>query len=231
MAQETLRGRVYKKKTRRMPKDRGEWIAVPVPYAGIPREVVEVARRTLERNKASSKADDRVWELSGGVFRCGHRGRAIATHATYYRRKSGEKARYHYYRCQNAATHKELCPYRRSYKADGLEEMIRREESRGGANPREQAKPWQDKIVHADQKRKRYQEMAAEGLIDFGELRERLAVLNEDKEVAEREVESLLRNEQRLEALRRNKDELSEDLSEATPRLIDGLPSDQKLRI
>ncbi len=113
----------------------------------------------------------------------------------------------------------------------GLEEMIHREESLGGRNRHQQVKLWQDRTLHADQKRKRYQQMAAEGLIDFEELRERLAALDEGKEVAEREVESLLRNEQRLEAMRRHKDELLKDLSEATPRLIDGLPSDKKLRI
>ncbi len=253
VTQETPRGRIYKKKTKRVPKDRSEWIAVPVPDAGIPREVVEAARRALEQNKASSKADDRVWELSGGIFRCGHCGRAMATHATFYTRKTGEKNRYHYYRCQNAATHKELCPYRRSYKANklevriwelvadflknperlkvGLEEMIRKEESLLSRNPHEQVKLWQERILDADKKRKRYQEMAAEGLIDFRELRERLAEVDEDKEVAGCQVESLLKKEQRLEGMRRNKDELLKDLAEATPLLIDELPSDKRLGI
>jgi FtsZ-binding cell division protein ZapB len=38
----------------------------------------------------------------------------MATHATFYRRKDGKKARYHYYRCQNAVTHEELCLHRGS---------------------------------------------------------------------------------------------------------------------
>ncbi len=167
----------------------------------------------MKENKPSSKADDRFWELSGGIFRCGHCDRGMATHATFYKRKDGEKARYHYYRCQNAVTHRELCLHRRSYKADrlegrvwglvsgflkeperleaGLEEMIRREERSLNRNPRKQFEIWRDKISEADEKRRRYQEMAAEGLIDFGELRERLSELDEKRNVAEREIEAL----------------------------------------
>jgi site-specific DNA recombinase len=253
VAEETPRGRQYKKKTKRIAKDRSEWIAIPIPNAGIPKEVVESARRTLEQNRASSKADDRTWELSAGIFRCGHCGRAMATHATFYIRKDGEKARYHYYRCQNAATHKELCPYRRSYKADrleekiwqvvsqalkrperlraGLEEMIRQEEKALSNNPKKQAEIWRIRIFEVNEKRKRYQEMAAEGLIDFDELREKLFELDEQKELAEREIETLQEKEHRLDEMRREKDELLNNLVALTPRLIDELPSEEKLRV
>jgi site-specific DNA recombinase len=253
VAEETPRGRRYKKKTKRTQKDRSEWIAIPVPDAGIPREVVESARRTLEQNKASSKADNRIWELSGGVFRCGHCGRAMATHATFSRRKDGEKARYHYYRCQNAATHKELCPYRRSYKADrlekkvwevvsqalkkperlrtGLEEMIRQEEKSLSSDPKKQTEIWQTRIFEVNEKRKRYQEMAAEGLIDFEELREKLFELNEQRQLAEQEIKALQEKEQRLEEMRCDKDNLLNDLVAMTPRLVDELPSEERLRV
>jgi site-specific DNA recombinase len=253
VAEETPRGRRYKKRTKRVPKDRSEWIAIPVPDAGISREVVEAARRTLERNKASSKADDRTWELSAGIFRCGHCGRAMATHTSFYRRKDGEVVRYHYYRCQNAATHKELCPYRTTYKADrleeqiwevvseslkrpdklkaGLEEMIRGEEKALSGDPRKQAEIWRTRIFEANEKRKRYQGMAAENLIDFDELREKLFELDEQKDVAEREIEALHSKERRLDEMRRDKANLLDGLVEMTPRLIDELPSDEKLRV
>jgi len=253
VAEETPRGRVYKKKTKRTYKDRSEWIAIPVPDAGIPREVVEFARRALEQNKASSRADGRVWDLSAGIFRCGHCGRAMASHATFYRRKDGEKARYHYYRCQRAATHKELCPYRRSYGANkleervwrmvsqflkcpeklraGLEEVIRQEEATSSRNPEKQAEIWAARIFEANEKRKRYQEMAAEGLMGFGELKERLFELDEQKEGAEREIEALRDKEDRLEEMRRNKEDFLEGLAAMTPRLIDELPAEGRLRV
>ena len=40
-------GRVYRRKRNNSVKDRSEWIAVPVPDAGIPLEVIEAARRTV----------------------------------------------------------------------------------------------------------------------------------------------------------------------------------------
>ena len=79
--------------------------------------------------------------------------------------------------------------------------------------------------------RKRYREMAAEGLIDFGELREKLFELDEQKEVAEREIKALQEKKQRLDEMRRDKANLLNDLVEMTPRLIDELPSEEKLRI
>ena len=49
-------------------KPREEWIGIPVPDAGIPREVVQAARTMLENNTATSAASSRFWELSGGVI-------------------------------------------------------------------------------------------------------------------------------------------------------------------
>ncbi|MDP9475698.1 MAG: recombinase family protein [Actinomycetota bacterium] len=72
-------------------------VAVPVPDAGIPREWIDAARRTLENNVAPSGAGGRsFWELSGGVLYCGSCGRRMQTHTV----KSNKHGRvYHYYRC------------------------------------------------------------------------------------------------------------------------------------
>jgi DNA invertase Pin-like site-specific DNA recombinase len=53
------------------PKDK--WIAVPVPDAGIPRQLVDSARQNLRENltRKPSMAALRFWELSGGILRCG----------------------------------------------------------------------------------------------------------------------------------------------------------------
>ena len=113
----------------------------------------------------------------------------------------------------------------------GLEEMIRREKRSLNRDPKKQAKIWQDRMCGADEKRRRYQEMAAEGLIDFGELRERLSELNEEKKLAEREIESLYNKAERLDEMRHNKDALLTNLVEITPRLIDELCPEEKHRI
>jgi site-specific DNA recombinase len=49
-------GRTYRRRGKYSMKDRSEWIAVPVPDSGIPREVVEAARRTALSYRDVSKA-------------------------------------------------------------------------------------------------------------------------------------------------------------------------------
>jgi site-specific DNA recombinase len=252
VAEETPEGRVYRKKSKRAIKDRSEWIAIPVPDAGIPREWVDAARRELDGNKQCSKADDKFWELSGGIMRCGYCGRRMTAQVTSYKRKDGRKSRYHYYRCQKAVTHKELCPYRKSYNANkleekvwdlvsdflkdperlraGLEEKIRREEEAASLNrnPEKQIRVWRERIAAGQEKRRRYQEMAAEGLIDFDELRERISELDEEKRLAEEEINALRRQNERLEAMRRDKDTLLARLMELTPEEMDKLSPEQR---
>lgn len=86
-------------------KPRAEWIAVPVPDAGVPRETVEAARAVLSRNERmpKSSAAGRAWELSGGVLRCSGCGTAMMAVAssTYHTLTNGEKKRYpkYAYRC------------------------------------------------------------------------------------------------------------------------------------
>ena len=253
VAEDTPAGRVYKKKTKRAIKDKSEWIGIPVPDAGIPKAVVEAARQRLEENRPSSRADDRFWELSGGIFRCGCCGRSMASHVSYSK-KGGGKERYHYYRCQYATTHKELCSHRRSHRADalegrvweevsaflkeparletGLEKMIRQKvETFSGRDPSEETKRWLERISALDNKRKRYQEMAAEGLIDFADLKEHLQELEDEKSTAQGEIDSLLIRGEQLEEMRRNKNALLEGLKEVTPRQIDGLPQEDRRRI
>ena len=66
----TGEGRVYRSRVVSVPRPREEWIAVPVPDSGIPRETVEGARHIVANNRPCSSGGDRFWELSGGVLRC-----------------------------------------------------------------------------------------------------------------------------------------------------------------
>ena len=55
-------------------------------------------------------------------------------------------------------------------------------------DPERDAQIWLRKLEEADRKRAGYQDMAAEGLITFDELRAKLAALEETRETAERET-------------------------------------------
>jgi site-specific DNA recombinase len=70
VSEATENGRRYRKEYRWRIKPKEEWVAVPVPDSGIPREWVDAARERIKNNRVPSKAGDRYWELSGGVARC-----------------------------------------------------------------------------------------------------------------------------------------------------------------
>ena len=100
-----------------------------------------------------------------------------------------------------------------------------------GRDPLEEAEKWQERISALDNRRKRYQEMAAEGLIEFAELKERLQELEEEKTAAQREFGSHLHKGEQLEEMRRNKDELLEHLKGISVRQVDSLSPDERRRV
>ncbi len=82
----------YGKTTKSVPTPKEEWVAVPVPDAGVPKEWVFAAREAIKENEWSSNAGDRVWELAGGVIRCAECGRAMSVNYIPARGRG-------YYRC------------------------------------------------------------------------------------------------------------------------------------
>jgi site-specific DNA recombinase len=82
----------YRKTKKSVPAPMEDWVAVPVPDAGIPKEWVFAAREAIKDNAWSSTAGDKAWELSAGVIRCADCGRAMSVN---YIRAKGRG----YYRC------------------------------------------------------------------------------------------------------------------------------------
>jgi site-specific DNA recombinase len=66
----SLGGGRYRKEKQIRKKPKQEWIPVPVPASGVPREAVVWARERLEVQTKCSNAQRRFWELSGGLLRC-----------------------------------------------------------------------------------------------------------------------------------------------------------------
>ena len=104
-------GRTYRKAVRRSVNPKEEWIAVPVPDSGIPREIVDAARERIKENRTPSRAGRRFWDLSGGIIYCGGCGRRMGHHSVLARSK---KYHYHYYRCPGHNQHLEDCPQEHS---------------------------------------------------------------------------------------------------------------------
>ena len=237
----------YKVKER-APEDR---IGVPVPDSGIPREWVDAARGGLKDNRRPANAGRREWELSGGIARCAECGRAMCARACS---KPKSARTYFYYCCSAGGFNKSnLCSARTHHRAGelearvweaiskmlkdperlraGLDRMIEQERRGAHGDPATEAERWLKEISEASQKRTRYQDMAAEGLIDFEELRTRLSALEESRETAERELRALKHRTERLERLERDRDSLLESYVGLLPEAIDALGSEERHRV
>ena len=241
-------GKKYKRRVKYLPRPREEWIAVPVPDSGVPRGWVDAAREEIKENRKTSNAGRRFWELSGGIMRCGGCGRAMVSHTTTPNAKSGM---YFYYVCRTKyAKGRGACAGTKHLSAKKLEgrvwaaisdvlkdpEQLRvdldamialeREGVRG--DPDEQAKLWAEKLAELDRKRARYQEMAADDLITFGELRARLAEIEKVKETAEQELEAVRGRQGYIDTLERDRDALLDHLEGVAPEALEEMNLEQR---
>lgn len=243
-------GRRYKRQVRRTIKPEDEWVYIPVPDSGIPRDVVEAARERIKDNRTPSSAGRRFWELSGGVIHCALCGRRMAHHSVLARNK---RYHYHYYRCRGNGQVGGDCPQNKHVKAEqieadvwefvsgllldpdrlatGLEAMIDEERQALRGDPEREVMVWFDKIAETDTKRTRYQDMAAEGLITFEELRSRLAELEEIRAVAERSLSELKRRRERIESLEQDKSSLLESYATMVPDALANLSGEERHHI
>lgn len=245
-----LDGVVYRKKQLTTKNPKNDWIAVPVPDSGIPREWVDAAREAIRDNRPTSAAGQRVWPLSGGLFRCGACGRSMTAMTT--NKPNGK--RYFYYRCpRRARDGGEACPQTKYHAAEevesgvweivrviltdpeqlraDLERMIELERGGMRRNPEQEVKAWLDKLSEADHKRARFQDMAADGLISFGELRDKLESLAKTREAAEHELELIRGYRERIAALERDKDNLLETYTQMAPEKLEALAPEERRQL
>ena len=167
---------------------------------------------------------------------------------------TNKSTRYSYYRCiRHRREGEEACGNAKSYRADELErsvwefvsgllkdpERIRKglqaviEEERAGmlGDPQQQTKVWLKKLSEVDNKRSRFQDMAAEGLITFDELRSKLAEAERTSERVQAELEALNRRQQTIEELERDRDAVMESYAGMVPEELDDLASEERHQI
>jgi hypothetical protein len=109
-----------------------------------------------------------------------------------------------------------------------LDRMIEIERRGMRGDPGNEAKLWAEKLAEVDQKRSRYQEMAAGDLISFDELRARLTELQETRETAERELAALRSRQEYLLGLERGRDAMIESLEATAPEALDSLSPEER---
>jgi len=243
--------RHYRRRAKHASKPYSEWIAVPVPDPGIPRAWVDAAREATVQNKRTSKNGGRFWELSGGILRCASCGWSMSTTTVKTRGSSGKPN--HYYRCQKQLSTVEGCENCRTHRADvvepcvwefvsgllkdskrlhaTLQDMIERERDGLRGDPDREAKTWAAKLADTDRKRARFQDMAAEGLIDFDELRAKLIGLEETRDTAHKELAALEARREQLAELERDRDTLIERYARMVPKALDALVPEERHRV
>jgi len=241
--------RLYRRSVKVAPKPREEWIAVPVPDSGVPRDLVDAAREVILKNKPNSNSGDRFWELSGGILRCRVCGRRMRTCTT--RKKDGR--RYFYYACAKHHKERDTCPNRRSYRAQALETAVQRVISDLLANPSEvrdaseaalqrerdgehrdldqEAQAWLEKLAEAAHMRRGYQEIAAKGLMTLDELSARLNRLENARATALRELDAIKDRRESKEELERGRDAIFGTYASVALGVLESLEPEQRHRL
>ncbi len=110
----------------------------------------------------------------------------------------------------------------------GLDAMIELERGFAYGDPETEMKLWLDKLGEVDRKRARYQEMAAEDLIGFDELRARVAELDEIRRTADRELRALRGRQEQIRQLEQDRDALLEDYASLVPGALDELDAAER---
>jgi site-specific DNA recombinase len=234
------------------PRPREEWLFVPVPDAGVPREVVEAARQGLKDNaRRPSKADKRFWELSGGILRCGECGHTLRPNSAH--RKSG--GRFHYYCCHsryNTGPSRD-CSNRKYLRAErieeqvwgfvrgllrdperiraGLDRLIEEERADAGQDPKREVDSWSRKMTEVEVERRGYHRLAAKGHMTDEELVAALSELDEIRETAERELETARARGEALQRLEHDRDALMESYVGMIGETLENLTPEERHRI
>ncbi len=102
-----------------------------------------------------------------------------------------------------------------------LDRLIEEERRAHRGDPEREARAWLKKIAEVDRTRGRFQDMAAEGLITFDELRAKLETLEETRETARRELDALEDRRRRVADLERDRAALLEAYTEKASKGLD----------
>jgi len=238
---------------------RYEGIPVPVPDAGILPEMVEAARNRVLSNRATrgSRADNRVWEISGGILRCAECGRSMQTLAV----PSHDGTRtYHYYRCAGTTNGRaDHCTMKKNVRAEAIEEevyaavsrlmddkeyVLRKSREHFEYKRKEISRPGPDaaslaaRLSGIERRWLKWQEAYEAGAISVADLKGHRAKLNHEGEAVAREMERIRNRDVELEKLDEAEREMRErieatenNLEDMTPEKRRGLYQDLRIRV
>jgi site-specific DNA recombinase len=244
-------GRRYRKRKTLVRRPREEWLAIPVPASErLPRDLVEMARVTMDATKGSERKHlAREWELRG-VMRC-----SCGTKLKTKTMMPEGRGPYHYYICTRRFELRGMCSCKqkaiRAVDAEeaiwefisrllkdpeririGMDRLI--DEERAAASrgdPEHTVKAWADKAAECVRLRAAYQDQQAAGLMTLEELGSKLSELDEMRRHAERELSALADSRERVEQLEKDRDTLLSTMAETVPDDLDGLTREERNKV
>jgi hypothetical protein len=223
----------YRKRYQQEHRSPDELLYAPVPDCGLPRSVVEAARRNVKsRARKPSGAARRFWELSGGIARCAECGSVLSPHTVTS--GDGKRRKHDYYSCRarynNAA---KTCENRHSNRAAELEsrvwEAVSALNAEGAAgdlirghfdnrasflkrlaSDTSARVRLMETLEKLNRQRSAYQDQQAEGLITMEELRSKLAAIEEQRGGLQAQLDSMKDAEAQLALIELQRDTLLE---------------------
>jgi site-specific DNA recombinase len=244
-------GRCYRKRKTLARRPREEWLAIPVPASDrLPRELVDLARATMDANQGSErKRLAREWELRG-VMRC-----SCGTKLKTKTMMPEGRGPYHYYICMRRFELRGMCTCTqkaiRAVDAEeaiwefisrllkdperirlGMERLIDEErETASRGDPHSTAKAWADKTAECARLRTAYQDQQAAGLMTLEELGSKLSELDAMRRHAERALSALQDHQERVEQLEEDRDALIKEMAETAPDALDSLAGEERNKV
>jgi hypothetical protein len=109
-----------------------------------------------------------------------------------------------------------------------FERMIELEREGMRGDPEQDKKIWLDKLAEVDRQRSRAQDMAIQGLLDYDELRAKLASFEETRKAAEHELAILKEHREHIAELERGKEAVLEHYAAIAPEALDFLAPEKR---
>jgi site-specific DNA recombinase len=233
------------KKSVEVPKE--EWIGVPVPDPGIPREWVLAARGAIKDNEKVSNCGRRFWELTGGVLRCAACGGAMATtyqshrEVGYYR--CGKRYRLGSHACSQGKnfraedTERDVWNFVSSVLKDperlrsGLDEMLDREEALSSLAHNEDEEEWLKKLSELEVQEERLLDLYLEGKLESDRYDSRVRQLKRSRMTVQEELEHIRNRTARMKRLKQDRDTLLSHYSQITVQQLDKLEPEERNRV
>src|SRR5215211_3733615 len=224
-----------------------EWIGVPVPDPGIPREWVLAARDAIKDNEKVSNCGRRFWELTGGVLRCEACGGAMATNYITPR-KTG------YYRCgRRYRLGAHACSQGKNFRAEeteavvwsfvsrvlkdperlrrAMDEMLDRERASSSRAPGEDEEGWLNKLSELEVQEERLLDLYLEGKLESDRYESRVSQLKRSRKTAVEELEHIRNRTTSLERLEQDRDALLSHYSQIAVEHLDNLEPEERNRV